>query len=141
MSIATKVVIQMNAKLGGQPWSIQLPLKVSSFYVYSSNFIFYELRICNTESGIFIFFFLQGLMFVGFDVYHGARGTHGKSVGALVSTTSANFASYFSITSIHNGRVELANNLTSDIKSKFYIIFFISFELHCSKFSLVGICY
>jgi len=27
MSIATKVVVQMNAKLGGEPWSIKLPLK------------------------------------------------------------------------------------------------------------------
>ena len=64
-------------------------------------------------------------MFVGFDVYHGARGTQGKSVGALVSTTSANFASYFSTTSVHDGRVELATNLVKDIKSKFYILCFI----------------
>jgi len=27
MSIATKVVIQMNAKLGGEPWKLKVPLK------------------------------------------------------------------------------------------------------------------
>lgn len=28
MSIATKVVVQVNAKLGGEPWFVQVPLKV-----------------------------------------------------------------------------------------------------------------
>ena len=27
MSVATKVAIQMNCKLGGEPWSLQMPLK------------------------------------------------------------------------------------------------------------------
>lgn len=29
MSIATKVAIQMNCKIGGAPWSVQMPLGVS----------------------------------------------------------------------------------------------------------------
>ncbi|CAL8140865.1 unnamed protein product [Orchesella dallaii] len=67
MSIATKVVVQMNAKLGGEPWTLKLPLK-------------------NT-------------MFVGFDVYHGAKGSSGGSVGAMVATYSGNFTRYYSTTS------------------------------------------
>ena len=27
MSVATKVAIQMNCKLGGEPWSVKIPLK------------------------------------------------------------------------------------------------------------------
>ena len=27
MSVATKVVIQMNCKLGGEPWAVKIPLK------------------------------------------------------------------------------------------------------------------
>jgi hypothetical protein len=34
MSIATKVVIQMNAKLGGIPWHLQIPLKVNYYDIY-----------------------------------------------------------------------------------------------------------
>src|SRR5207302_6144047 len=66
MSIATKVVVQMNAKLGGEPWSIKLPLK-------------------NT-------------MFVGFDVYSGAKGSKSGSIGAMVATFSPQFTKYFSTT-------------------------------------------
>ena len=32
MSVATKVVIQMNAKLGGEPWSCPVPVKVKKIY-------------------------------------------------------------------------------------------------------------
>jgi hypothetical protein len=106
MSIATKVVVQMNAKLGGEPWSIKLPLK--------------------------------NLMIVGFDVYHGAKGTGGKSVGAMVSTLSPTFAKYFSTTSTFNksgggsdggGHDELAKAMTTDFISKF--LFSILFNTKC----------
>ena len=29
MSVATKVAIQMNCKLGGEPWNVAIPLKVT----------------------------------------------------------------------------------------------------------------
>src|SRR5687768_2054923 len=79
MSIATKVVVQMNAKMGGEPWSIKLPLK-------------------NT-------------MFVGFGVYHGAKGSKGGSVGAMVATLSHRFTKYFSTTSTFNSNNDLAQNM------------------------------
>jgi hypothetical protein len=58
-------------------------------------------------------------MFAGIDVYHGAKGTKGGSVSAVVSTTSANFASYFNTISIHGGKEELATNLSNDMQSKY----------------------
>lgn len=30
MSIATKVAIQLNCKIGGTPWSIEIPIQVSN---------------------------------------------------------------------------------------------------------------
>ena len=86
MSIATKVVVQMNAKMGGEPWSIKLPLK-------------------NT-------------MFVGFDVYHGAKGSKGASIGAMVATLSHQFTKYFSTTSTFNTNNDLAQNMRTDMASK-----------------------
>lgn len=82
MSIATKVVVQMNAKLGGEPWSIKIPLKK--------------------------------LMVVGFDVYHGAKGSKGGSVGAMVATITPTLAKYFSTTSVFNGPDEFSKVLLSD---------------------------
>ena len=28
MSVATKVALQMNCKLGGEPWAVKIPMKV-----------------------------------------------------------------------------------------------------------------
>ena len=28
MSVATKVALQMNCKIGGEPWAVKMPLKV-----------------------------------------------------------------------------------------------------------------
>jgi len=36
MSIATKVVVQMNAKLGGEPWHVSIPLKVRALSLLES---------------------------------------------------------------------------------------------------------
>jgi len=33
MTISTKIVIQMNAKMGGEPWSVDIPIKVFFFCV------------------------------------------------------------------------------------------------------------
>ncbi len=72
----------MNAKLGGEPWSIKLPLKK--------------------------------LMIVGFDVYHGAKGSKGGSIGAMVSTTTATLAKYFSTTSVFQNKEEFSRVMQAD---------------------------
>jgi aubergine-like protein len=54
-------------------------------------------------------------MMVGFDVYH-CSGGKGASVGALVASTNVSFGSYYSTTSIHHNRDELASNLCSSFR-------------------------
>jgi aubergine-like protein len=83
MSVATKVVIQMNAKLGGEPWSCPVPVKK--------------------------------MMVVGFDVHHGVKGSGSQAVGAMVSTTTGTFASYFSTVSFHSSGDELARLMAADL--------------------------
>ena len=41
MSVATKVVIQMNAKLGGEPWSCPVPVKVKKIFNFVLRFSFF----------------------------------------------------------------------------------------------------
>jgi len=86
MSIATKVVVQINAKLGGEPWSVQLPFKnamVVGFDAYRGG---------------------------------GATKVNEKcGIGAIVSSLNASCSRYFSAVSNHKGHEELGSNLASDI--------------------------
>ena len=36
MSVATKVVIQMSCKIGGQPWAVEIPLKKTMVVGYDT---------------------------------------------------------------------------------------------------------
>ena len=36
MSVATKVAVQMNAKLGGEPWAVKIPMKDTMIIGYVS---------------------------------------------------------------------------------------------------------
>jgi len=86
MSIATKVVVQMNAKLGGEPWSIQIPLKntmITGFDAYRGG----------------------GATKVG----------ERSAIGALVATVNGTFSKYFSTVSNHKGLEELGTNLALDM--------------------------
>ncbi|ODM95895.1 Protein piwi, partial [Orchesella cincta] len=58
---------------------------------------------------------LKSCMFVGFDVYHGAKGSKGGSVGAMVATFSANFTKYFSTTSLFKTNDELCETMLADL--------------------------
>jgi len=89
MSIATKVVIQMNAKLGGEPWTLQIPLKkmmVVGFDVY------------------------HGGAKVG-----GGSGGGRVSISAMVCTTSASYGRYFSTLSFHENRDEVSTKIAGDL--------------------------
>jgi aubergine-like protein len=89
MSICTKLVVQMNAKVGGEPWGLKNPLQVGN-------------HIIIIEIYVLIFIVLkQGLMVVGFDVHHG-KGM--KSFGAMCATTTKTLATYYStIVEMHSG--------------------------------------
>jgi aubergine-like protein len=86
MSIATKVVVQINAKLGGEPWTVSLPFKnamVVGFDAYRG----------------------------GGATKLGER----TGIGAVVSTLNATCSRYFSTVSHHKGQEELGSCLASDI--------------------------
>ncbi|ODM88015.1 Protein aubergine [Orchesella cincta] len=83
MSICTKLVVQMNAKLGGEPWTVLIPLKVKTDGC--------RIRCVSL------------------------RKRKGSSVGAMVATTSASYAKYFSTVSHHSSRDELSDRLRAAI--------------------------
>ncbi|KAG8224464.1 hypothetical protein J437_LFUL003187 [Ladona fulva] len=82
MSIATKVAVQINCKIGGAPWTVEIPL--------------------------------QGLMVVGFDVYHDTS-QRGKSIGAIVASLNRPLTRYYSSVSYHRSGEELSNELSVNI--------------------------
>ncbi|XP_046396962.1 piwi-like protein Siwi isoform X2 [Ischnura elegans] len=82
MSIATKVAVQMNCKIGGAPWTVEIPL--------------------------------EGLMVIGFDVYHDTS-QKGTSIGALVSSLDKQLSRYYSSVSFHRTGEELSNELPINV--------------------------
>ncbi|KAG8224465.1 hypothetical protein J437_LFUL003188 [Ladona fulva] len=82
MSIATKVAVQINCKIGGAPWTIDIPL--------------------------------EGLMVVGFDVYHDTS-QRGRSIGAIVASLNKPLTRYYSSVSYHRSGEELSNELSINI--------------------------
>ncbi|CAL8131375.1 unnamed protein product, partial [Orchesella dallaii] len=81
MSVCTKLVVQMNAKLGGVPWKVAIPPK--------------------------------DLMVVGFDAHH-TKKTTGRSIGAMVASTSETHGKYFSTSSSLSTRTDLSENVCAD---------------------------
>ncbi|CAL8085757.1 unnamed protein product [Orchesella dallaii] len=69
MSIATKLVIQMSAKLGGEPWTVQIPLSLR-----------------------------ERCMTIGFDFYQKSLNAASPKTGALVGTLNDDHSRYFSVT-------------------------------------------
>lgn len=83
LTVGTKVVIQMNSKLGGAPWMVGIPL--------------------------------NGLMVVGFDVYHDTIARK-KSYGAMVATMDMKLKqNYFSTVTAHENNEELSNHFKINI--------------------------
>jgi len=85
MSIATKVVVQINAKLGGEPWSVQVPIKnvmVVGFDAYKGG---------------------------------GGKPGERKGIGAIVASLNSSLSKYYSTVSNHKGLSEIGTNLAMDI--------------------------
>lgn len=70
-------------------------------------------------------------MIVGFDVYHCGK-RRGSSVGAMVATTSATQAKYFSTVSYHSSRDDLSEKMGTDFTSK------LSSESECMHLKLLA---
>ena len=60
----------------------------------------------------------QGLMVVGFDVYHDSQ-RRGMSIGALVASLDKTLSRYFSTVSYHRNGEELSTDLSANICSKY----------------------
>jgi aubergine-like protein len=85
-SIVTKVVIQINAKLGGQPWTVMIPLKklmVVGFDVYH----------CGKRRGASV----------------------GAMVATFYEEAHSKDPLYYSSVNFHNSKDELSSNLCTDI--------------------------
>lgn len=88
MTVGTKVAIQINAKLGGVPWMVDIQL--------------------------------NGLMVIGFDVFHDKKDKNKKSFGAMVATMDQRQKQrYFSVVSAHHDGEELSNNFVLNIRKVF----------------------
>ncbi|ODM98432.1 Piwi-like protein 1 [Orchesella cincta] len=81
MSICTKLVIQMNAKGGGEPWGMGMPDA------------------------------LKNTMVLGYDVHHGAVGTRGDSVAAMTATFSPSVGRCYSKVEKLSSREEVATKV------------------------------
>jgi len=113
-SIMTKVLIQMNAKLGGVPWTVKNPFAQSvSFIKIVRNF--QNLFTCLHDD---LILFLQKTLVVGFDVHHSGKGKNAVSVGAMVATTNDTFSSFYSTVSILNEQSPLSTRMCVDFGSE-----------------------
>jgi len=86
VSVVSKLMIQMNAKMGGEPWSVKLSFQDNKM-----------------------------VMIMGYDVYHCTERKN-ESVGALVASTNMRMTKYYSQVSFHKNKSELAVNLCEDTK-------------------------
>ena len=58
-------------------------------------------------------------MIIGFDVHHGGAGSKGSSFGAMVTTLSASYGTYFSTIMEAKNRQEIITNMAGEMGSKF----------------------
>ena len=101
MSVATKVALQMNCKMGGEPWTVKMPMKVSS---------------CScSDLNLNLFLPVQDTMVIGYDTYHDTA-KKGRSVGAIVATMNQTLTKYMSLANMHESvGQELQDNLCPNI--------------------------
>lgn len=89
LSVATKIIIQMNCKLGGAPWFVPIPFRTPQ----------------QTE---------DPTMIVGFDVCHDTA-KRGQSFGAVVASLDYYFTKFYSAVSAHSFGEELSNDIATHI--------------------------
>lgn len=78
MSVATKVGIQINAKLGGEIWSVQIPVRHFTLFLLLINMrIKTDRSLCSFQS--------KTLMIVGIDTYRDSQNRSAQMVGFVAS--------------------------------------------------------
>lgn len=85
MSIATKIAIQLNCKIGGAPWTVAIPFKKE-----------------------------RPVMVCGYDVCHDTN-QKSKSVGAFVASLNPTLSRWFSSVNHHSSGEELSKFLAQDM--------------------------
>ncbi|VDI77989.1 aubergine [Mytilus galloprovincialis] len=130
MSVATKIAIQLNCKLGGEVWHLEIPLKnlmvigIDSYHDsakkgrsvggvvasinpaltrYYSRCTFQH-SMQELSDGLK----LKGLMVVGIDTYHDSA-KKGRSVGGIVCSMNRNLTRYYSSTTFQMQTQELVD--------------------------------
>ena len=83
--LVTKVAVQMNCKLGGEPWSVRIPV--------------------------------SGSMIIGYDTYHDTLHNV-KSVGAVVDCINQDCTKFMSIANIHSKPQQELDDLICPVESK-----------------------
>ena len=102
MSVATKVALQMNCKMGGEPWAVKMPMKVSSCFSYH-----YLTPLIYLPD--------QDTMVIGYDTYHDTA-QKGRSVGAIVASMNQSLTKYMSLANLHTTPAqELQDNLLPNL--------------------------
>src|SRR5690348_16852143 len=105
MSVATKIGIQISAKLGGEIWSVSIPVKSNKFHFFN----------------LFPFFFYiksKSLMIIGIDSYHDKKRKQ-VSIAAFVATTNPQCTSYYSRIVMQTTTQELVDGISICIRGKF----------------------
>ena len=95
MSVATKIALQINCKLGGELWALEIPVcfhsntsivKYIQFVMYPVILV-YNVKLRPYIVVIAFFQQLKNLMVVGVDTYHDSA-SKGRSVGGFIASTN-----------------------------------------------------
>lgn len=92
MSVATKVAIQINTKLGGVPWMVQMSLR---------GLMTIGFDVCH-------------------DTLDKNKKSYGAMVCTMDLTKTENSRRYFSTVSAHNGNTELSNDFALNVRKAIY---------------------
>jgi aubergine-like protein len=102
MSVATKIGIQISAKLGGEIWSVSIPVR-KNFFLQNFEFLFFVKS--------------KSLMIIGIDSYHDKKRKQ-VSVAAFVATTNPQCTSYYSRIVMQTTTQELVDGISVCIRGK-----------------------
>ena len=101
MSVATKIGIQISAKLGGEIWSVPIPVSHTS--------------LSPTPLIIYLSFQSKSLMIIGMDTYHDKKRKQ-VSIAAFVATTNPQCTSYYSRIIMQTTTQELVDGISVCIR-------------------------
>ena len=101
MSVATKIGIQISAKLGGEIWSVPIPVRRTSHGFI--HFITYY----SAQS--------KSLMIIGMDTYHDKKRKQ-VSIAAFVATTNPQCTSFYSRIIMQTTTQELVDGISVCIR-------------------------